>query len=166
MNSSKINLNGFNLSFFKSGDVIGVYIYNINFFCFLKFSKFFILKLKTSNTLEIRNFTKSSERWISVYLKQFYINEFSKIKFTGKGYKIKKNSNKSLVLLFNRAHITTLWWNNIFLKKLKKYKFYINYNNINKDLILSILKIRPINIFTKKGLRQSRQILLKKKGKK
>jgi len=162
----KINLNGFNLSFFKRGDVICLYIYNNNFFCFLKFSKFLKIKLRSNNALEIYSYINDSRQQIEVYLKQFHINEFSKIKFAGKGYKIKKNSNKSIILLFNRAHVTILWWNNIILNKLKKYKFYVNYNNIDQDLILNILKIRPINIFTKKGLRKSRQILLKKRGKK
>jgi hypothetical protein len=70
------------------------------------------------------------------------------------------------VLLFNRAHITHLWWKNIFLKKLKKYKIYIKYTQINKKFFKTILNVRNINIFTKKGLRQSKQILYKKKGKK
>jgi hypothetical protein len=69
-------------------------------------------------------------------------------------------------MLFNKSHTTTLWWNNIFLKKLKKYKIYIKYNNKSSNIIQTILGIRPINIFTKKGLRVARQILKKKKGKK
>ena len=38
--------------------------------------------------------------------------------------------------------------------------------NSNKGVINNILRIRSCNIFTKKGLRKSRQIILKKKGKK
>ena len=79
--------------------------------------------------------------------------------------KIKKNSSRSMILLFNRSHITTMWWKNVVLKKLKKYKMYIKHIN-NPEVVKLILKIRPINIFTKKGLRKSRQVLLKKKGKK
>lgn len=33
-------------------------------------------------------------------------------------------------------------------------------------MVQTILNTRPVNIFTKKGLRNSRQILKKKKGKK
>jgi hypothetical protein len=54
----------------------------------------------------------------------------------------------------------------MFLKKLKKYKMYIKYNQTQQKIINTIINIRPINIFTKKGLRKSRQILFKKKGKK
>jgi hypothetical protein len=68
--------------------------------------------------------------------------------------------------LFNRAHTTTLWWKNKVIKKLKKYKMYIKYNYVQKRIVSTILNVRPINIFTKKGLRKSRQILFKKKGKK
>ena len=100
------------------------------------------------------------------FIKQFYLCNFTKIKFSGKGYKIKKNSKQSLILLFNRSHTTILWWKNTFIKKIKKYKLYIKYNNTNKTIIQTLLCIRPINIFTKKGLRTSRQILFKKKGKK
>jgi hypothetical protein len=71
-----------------------------------------------------------------------------------------------MVLLFNRAHTTTIWWKNIILKKLKKYKIYIKYNNRFENFIKTILNVRYINIFTKKGLRKSRQIVMKKKGKK
>jgi len=92
--------------------------------------------------------------------------DVTKIKFTGKGYKIKKNTKSSVIMLFNRAHMTVFWWNNIIVKKLKKYKLYIKYTHYNQTAIRTILNLRSINIFTKKGLRQSRQIVYKKKGKK
>ena len=43
---------------------------------------------------------------------------------------------------------------------------YIKFNPVNEKIIKTIVGIRPVNIFTKKGLREARQILLKKKGKK
>ncbi len=43
---------------------------------------------------------------------------------------------------------------------------YLRYTNKNKNIINTIINVRPINIFTKKGLRGTRQIFLKKKGKK
>ena len=113
--------------------------------------------------LKVNNLQNKKLNW---FLKQFYICAFNKIKFSGKGYKIKKNSKQSLILLFNRSHITIIWWKNIILKKLKKYKIYIKYNYKNLPMVQTILNTRPVNIFTKKGLRNSRQILKKKKGKK
>lgn len=43
---------------------------------------------------------------------------------------------------------------------------YINCTGANKNIVNTIIGTRLINIFTKKGLRKTRQILLKKKGKK
>ncbi len=167
MPNEKFFLENFNFSIFKNNNTTYLYIYNINYFCFLKFSKNTQIKIKTNKLLEINNDNNINVvRNIKYFLNQFYFYKFTKIKFTGKGYKIKKNSNKSMILLFNRAHTTTLWWKNIVIKKLKKYKMYIKYNNTQKNIINNILNIRYINIFTKKGLRMSRQIIFKKKGKK
>ena len=61
-----------------------------------------------------------------------------------------------------------LWsGNNIILKRLSKNKVLIlknNYSHIIHDSIL-IRNIRSNNIFTKRGLRFSRQPIYKKKGK-
>jgi ribosomal protein L6P/L9E len=101
-----------------------------------------------------------------MFFQQFSTYRHIKIKFAGKGYKIKKNTQNSLVFLFNRAHITNIWWRNTITKKLKKYKIYMQGTANVLKLALKIISIRPINIFTKRGLRISRQIVLKKKGKK
>lgn len=164
MSIKSLNLQGLNISIFKKGKIVYLYIYNNNYYCFIKISSSVNIKLKSTTIIEFWSKHKIDD--IKFYIKQFYLNEYSKIKFTGKGYKIKKNTQNSLVLLFNRAHTTTLWWKNLFLKKLKKYKMYIKYTPSNRSIINTIINVRYINIFTKKGLRQSRQILLKKKGKK
>ena len=161
-----INLQNFNTSVLKKKNSLYLYSYTNTYYCLIKISTDTKVKLLNSTTMEVQKNHKIFDFSINKYLKQFYICNFTKVKFTGKGYKIKKNSNKSIILLFNRAHITILWWNNIFVKKLKKYKIYIKYTNKNNRVIEYLLKTRFINIFTKKGLRASRQILYKKKGKK
>lgn len=164
LNINVLVLKNFNKSIILKNNYYYVYIYNKNYYCFLKFNKNFLIKLQTNNFLKVTNAININTIQITKYLKQFYVYKFIKIKFTGKGYKIKKTSSNSIILLFNRAHITVLWWNNIVIRRLKKYKLYIKY--INTTAATSIVNVRPINIFTKKGLRQSRQIFLKKKGKK
>lgn len=162
-----INLETFKVSILISKKFMHLYIYNKTYYCLIKINKNLKVDIKNNKTIQIKNEIKNEvPKIINQFLKQFYFYEFTKIKFTGKGYKIKKNTNKSMVLLFNRAHTTTIWWKNIFLKKLKKYKIYIKHNRKQYGIINSIIGIRPINIFTKKGLRKSRQILFKKKGKK
>ena len=161
-----IFLENFKISVFSYKEYIYLYIYNKNYYCLIKLNKKIKINIKNNKTIEIDDIKENTTKCLNFFLKQFYFYEYTKIKFTGKGYKIKKNTNKSMVLLFNRAHTTTLWWKNIFVKKLKKYKIYIKYNTTQKKIINTIINIRPINIFTKKDLRKSRQILFKKKGKK
>lgn len=165
--NSTISLENFKVSVFISNKFIYLYVYNKTYYSLFKISLKINMKLKNNKTIEFKN-TKACTltKQLSFFLKQLFFYEFVKIKFTGKGYKIKKNTKKSLILLFNRAHTTTLWWRNIFVKKLKKYKLYIKCNNFQNSIVNTILFVRKINIFTKKGLRKSRQILFKKKGKK
>jgi hypothetical protein len=110
MFKEKIFLENFKISIFKNSGFVYLYIYNINYYCLIKFTKNIKIELKTNKLLEFNsndNNIKSLKK-IKYFLNQFYFYKFTKIKFTGKGYKIKKNSSKSLILLFNRAHTTTL----------------------------------------------------------
>ena len=160
----------FNLSIFKKKKTFFVYIYHKNFFFLIKISsddklelknqKYFLIK---TNFLKKKNFSNS---FFCKFTNQFWLYQFSKIKFSGKGYKIKKNQQNNLKFLFNKSHLTNIWYNNIIIKKYRKYKIYIKYTYDNYVIIPIILNIRYINIFTKKGLRNSRQMILKKKGKK
>jgi hypothetical protein len=73
-----------------------------------------------------------------------------------------------LSLFFNKSHINFIIWNNIIVKKLKKTKIILcssNYKYIDKS-VENIINNRKLNIFTKKGLRLSRQLIFKKVGKK
>lgn len=69
---------------------------------------------------------------------------------------------------FGASHINTFIINNMIIKKINKYKFLIksiNLCNLNK-LSKQIINIRKINFYTLRGLRNSRQILIKRKGRK
>lgn len=164
MGGSLINFFNFKTSVLKRRNHRYVYVYNNHYYCLFKVSDSVDISLINSSAYLLS--CSGVEPRTAEFLKQFFVCSFSKIKFTGKGYKIKKNSKKSVILLFNRAHITIFWWNNFILKKLKKYKMYIKHTNKNRQAVKALLGVRNINIFTKKGLRSSRQILYKKKGKK
>ena len=161
-------ISGFKFSVFKVNKLLWLYIYNNNYSIFLKFKNINKIKIISSKTILVKKYnnTDYTDTILQKYTNQLNCYNYVKIKFSGKGYKIKKNNSKNMVLLFNRAHTTQIWWSNIILKKLKKYKMYIKYTNININFIKTILSIRYINIFTKKGLRKSKQVLFKKKGKK
>ena len=92
---------------------------------------------------------------------------FSKIKFKGKGYKILYNKNKkNMKFFFNKSHISILIFKKLVIKKNLKNKFILISKKKFEQLIILIVKVRLINIFTLRGLRNSKQIILKRKGKK
>jgi hypothetical protein len=94
---------------------------------------------------------------------------FRKLKFTGKGYKVKKSRlKKSFKLYFGRSHRQYLFSGGLRFKKLSKYRLFLISNNkkkLNRIMWLT-LSARPLNKFTKRGLRCTRQFILKRPGKK
>lgn len=158
-------------SVFKKVNTYYIYIYNNYFFFIIKLNIQIHLKIVSNKEFKIvqNPFDRKGQNYfnnLTQFIEQFDKYVFTKIRFAGKGYKIRKKSVHSMILIFNRAHITVIWWRNIILKKIKKNKFYVKLTPKTLNFINTILKVRHINIFTKKGLRTSRQILFKKKGKK
>ena len=94
---------------------------------------------------------------------------YRKLKFTGKGYKIKKSKlKKSFKFYFGRSHTQYLFSGGLRFKKLSKYRLFLVSNNkkrLNRIMTLS-LRTRPLNRYTKRGLRCTRQFILKRPGKK
>lgn len=161
MLDKRVYLYNCNYSIIKKNNFSYLYVYNYNYKCIIKVKS----NIKILNRLSLIININGVGNVIDKFIKQFYLSNVVKIKFTGKGYKIKKNTSNNIQLLFNRAHITNVWYKNVILKKLKKYKMLVKHVN-NKGLIKNIMGVRPVNIFTKKGLRLARQNIYKKKGKK
>lgn len=106
---------------------------------------------------------------VNKYLKTFEIYFFIKIKFKGKGFKIKFNKKLKLIkFYFGRSHITFVKLKKIKLKKITKYKFLLKSLNLAKLKKNSskITYIKPVNLYTLRGIRISRQFIKKRKGKK
>jgi len=142
-----------------------VYLYNANIFIIITFNKNIKIFFNEDFFLIKKNlfaFNKHLQNFIA----QFFFYKNLKIKFLGKGFKIKKKQKKSVFFVFNRSHITTLWFNQLLNYKLKKRKVYINFINKNNNIVNLLKKIRYISTYTKRGLRLSRQINYKRKGKK
>lgn len=148
-----------------------IYIYN-KIFYFTIVTKFNINIEENTNSIIIENFDSRKKKElekkiIGTFIKTWSVYFFQKIKFTGKGYKIKKKK-KSIKFFFGRSHLTTIFFKKINIRRLTKYKLFFftkKYETV-KFINSLINKIRKINIYTKRGLRFSRQKIYKKTGKK
>lgn len=92
---------------------------------------------------------------------------FKKLKFKGKGYYIYKTIRNTVATQFGHSHMSRLFNFNVGLKFISKTM--VLFYGINKnDLVLRsklFYSKKPINIFTGRGIRFSRQIIYKKTGK-
>jgi len=154
--------------------IINLYNNNYSFNFFINYKKSFFFFNKFNNVIKIyhKNIYNNQiliNSTLKKTLKVIDIYEFIKIKFKGKGFKIGFYKNKNIMnFFFGASHINTFLIKNTIIKKINKYKFIIKSLNINELNTLSkkIIKIRKINHYTLRGLRKSRQILIKRKGRK
>jgi len=92
---------------------------------------------------------------------------FLKLRFRGKGYYIFKNKRQTITPQFGYAHRLYFYayFNSvIFLSKTQIFMFGL----LKSDVInsgLGVYRMRPLNIFTSRGVRFFRQIIYKKQGK-
>lgn len=120
---------------------------------------------KNENYLYKSNIKNNFEKFFNSW-NLFY---FNKIKFKGKGFRIKFFKKIKLIkFYFGRSHKTFILLKKTLKKRINKYKFILMGLNKNKILIISkkITNIKKINKYTLRGLRLSRQIIYKRKGKK
>lgn len=97
----------------------------------------------------------------------FSLPFFLKLKFKGKGYYIFKNSRNTITPQFGFSHRIYVYSFSILVKFLSKTTIFL-FGLSKRDLIkngLKIKNIRPINIFTGRGIRFAKQIVYRKVGK-
>jgi ribosomal protein L6P/L9E len=92
---------------------------------------------------------------------------FRKLKFKGKGYYIYKNYRNTITPQFGYSHRLYLYSNHINVFFLSKTSLLIFGHNLTylKNITNCIYSWRPINIFTGRGVRFSKQIIYRKSGK-
>lgn len=92
---------------------------------------------------------------------------FKKLKFKGKGYYMYKNIRNTVAMQFGYSHKTYLYSFFLKIKFLTKTSILVfGINPINVSIFSYKFKnLKPINIFTNKGIRFSKQIIYKKVGK-
>lgn len=92
---------------------------------------------------------------------------FRKIRFRGKGYYTYKNKRNVIAPQFGYSHVVRTYNPGLSLKFLTKTSilmFGLNAGLINARA-RAFFELRPINIFTGKGVRFSRQVIYRKTGK-
>lgn len=150
------------------------YFYSFSYFFYLPLlSDFLYLKYnKKTNTLCFHfNFKNNFNNLFWVYFKNIFYSFskifFKKLKFKGKGYYIYKNKRNTIALRFGFSHIKRLFFFFTFVRFLSKTSIII-FGLCKKKITNASYKlhyVRPINIFTTKGIRFSRQIIYRKTGK-
>lgn len=92
---------------------------------------------------------------------------FKKIRFKGKGYYMYKNTRNTIAPQFGYAHRVYVYAPAMAVKFLSKTKILL-YGLSKNDIFAaaySLKQVKPINIFTGRGVRFARQIVYKKTGK-
>jgi hypothetical protein len=123
--------------------------------------------LLTLNTLYTNNYSRFFFKTFYSYLTLFTLPIFKKLKFKGKGYYIYKNYRNTVTPQFGHSHriyVYSFFTSIKFLSKTSILLFGVN----KKDICRSsqeIKYLRPINIFTGRGVRFSKQMIYKKAGK-
>lgn len=162
----------FNIVGIKNKKFQQLYLYNNYYFFKIVINNSDIFINKNTNSIKIKNISIKKniiKNELKTFLKSLDSYFFLKIKFKGKGYKI--NFYKKIKLIkffFGSSHIQMLDVKKIYLKKLSKYKFILkntNPKNLN-EVAKKIVSIRKINPYTLRGIRLTKSLLIKRKGRK
>jgi len=119
------------------------------------------------HTAYINNNYRLFLKQIDLVFSAFYRPYFRKIKFKGKGYYIYKNKRNTITPQFGYSHRLYLYSYFVSVRFLSKTSIFL-FGLLKSDVItisLGIKAMRPINIFTGRGVRFSREIVYKKVGK-
>ena len=119
------------------------------------------------NVLYTPTFYKLYLTTITNILHSFSKIFFTKLKFKGKGYYIYKNVRNTITPQFGHAHRIYLYSFYLSVKFLTKTTVFV-FGSSKKDILTisqSIHTAKPLNVFTGRGVRFSRQVIYKKTGK-
>jgi hypothetical protein len=118
-------------------------------------------------TLYTNNFYPLYWNNLKLVFNSFHRPFFLKIKFKGKGYYIYKNKRNTITPQFGYAHRLYLYAYFVSVLFLSKTSIFL-FGLTRSDVIYTgyaIKSMRPINIFTGRGVRFAKQIIYKKAGK-
>lgn len=133
---------------------------------------FSIIHLNTSIiSLRIKSFVNSSVFSFFLFhfkkiLYSFSIFFYRKLKFKGKGYYIYKAKRNCIAPQFGLSHRCYFFFPTLRYLKLAKFVFLLFTKNFYhlSWIPFSFFYIRPVNIFTQKGVRFFKQVTISKEG--
>lgn len=121
----------------------------------------------TMKMMYIYSYFATYFKTISLLFYSFTRVFFVKLKFKGKGYYIYKNKRNTITPQFGHAHriyVYTYYTAVKFLSKTSVFVFGLSKQDVLKAGV-SIKALKPINIFTGRGVRFNREIIYRKVGK-
>jgi hypothetical protein len=121
-----------------------------------------ISKLFFWNRFSIQNIRR--QQW---HVHSFVFFLFMKIRFKGKGYYLYKNRRHTLAFRFGFGHRNYVYNHEVRIRNRPKLNLILWSRNWFQlwDIALATRTIRPINIFTGRGIRFNKQIVYRKTGK-
>jgi len=123
--------------------------------------------LSILNGFSFGRFKKLGESYLNSIVRPSRIFFYKRVSYTGKGYRIYIKNKSKLYFQLGYSHKYYLFSYDVTLKPILKSKLLllssslINLSNFSK----MIFKLRPLNIFTLKGIRFTKQVVYKKIGK-
>lgn len=105
--------------------------------------------------------------WLGNLFARFQRPFFKKIRFKGKGYYMYKNARNTIAPQFGYAHRVYIYSQATSVKFLSKTKILLfGLSALDAtNVAYNLKKVKPINIFTGRGVRFARQLVYKKTGK-
>lgn len=118
------------------------------------------------NFLKITSLISGSD-FLGSTISAFFVLSFLRFSFSGKGYRVLLSTKLALTFSFGFSHLYYFYADNIKIVMSAKTKGYLL--GLNSFILVNSLNrlvgIKPINIFTWRGLRARRSHLRKKSGK-
>lgn len=119
------------------------------------------------HTLYLHKAFRSYWASLNSVLLSFWKPSFTKLKFKGKGYYIYKNQRNTITPQFGYSHRLYVYSFFVCVKFLSKTSIFL-FGLVRSDILkagFAIKAMRPINIFTGRGVRFASQIIYRKVGK-
>jgi transposase len=126
----------------------------------------FAMTLKTNKLTQLNKYDFFQYNYAADLI---YKSFFKKFKFKGKGFRLTSYKKKRVIeFIFGYSHIYLLFIRNVFYKRFNKYKYILFSKNeeILKRTIREVSYVKKLNFYTLRGLRDTKTIVIKRKGRK